>query len=122
MSEQTKPNFDRALSKLSDFLRSPVDDEELVRTAVIQAFEYTFEAGWKVLRAEVLSAGEVPQGPRDTIRLATSLGFLSDSDEEVWLAMLMDRNNSVHTYNQELAIAMERRTRTQFAAVLSQLG
>ena len=102
-------------------MASEVSDPEIVRTAVIQAFEYTFEAGWKLLRGRVVDAGEVPQGPRDAIRLAASLGILENGDEEVWLAMLMDRNNSVHTYNDELALAMEQRIREQYANVFAKL-
>ena len=36
--------------------------------------------------------------------------------------MLPDRNNSVHTYNEELAVAMEARIRVRYSSTFSTLG
>ena len=40
-------------------------------------------------------------GSRDTIREAFSLGLVDDG--EAWMAMLVDRNRTSHTYNEKTA-------------------
>ena len=121
MSARTKDNFTRAYAKLEEFLNAQADPD-LRRTAVIHAFEYTFEAGWKLLRSKLVEAGEVPAGPRDSIAKAASIGIIDPAEEEDWLDMLADRNNSVHTYNEELAVEMEERIQTRYRQRLLSLA
>lgn len=93
-------NAQKALSQLETFLlRQPHDD--LVRAAVIQAFEFTFEAFWKLLQKMAADEGVTAHSPKSALSFGYHQGLCAD--EAVWLAMLRDRNLTVHTYNELLA-------------------
>ncbi|HOP40040.1 MAG TPA: nucleotidyltransferase substrate binding protein [Geobacteraceae bacterium] len=75
---------------------------ELEEQGLIQAFEYTYELAWNVLRDFLTYQGSRDlYGSRDTIREAFSAGLIEDG--EGWMDMLKDRNRTSHTYNQETA-------------------
>lgn len=100
--KQRFQNFQKALAQLKDF----VDQDSLnnrEEQGLIQAFEYTFELAWKVLQDLLKDGGYTGQlmGSIDTIRGAFEQGWILNG--EAWMAMLKDRNNSVHSYNEETA-------------------
>ena len=68
---------------------------------VIQAFEFTFEIFWKVIRLHAEEQGLVANSPRSALKQGFALGLLDD--EPTWLQMLEDRNQTVHVYNEKLA-------------------
>ena len=71
----------------------------LEKQGTIQAFEFTYELAWNVLRDYLIWQGiESISGSRDAIRESFRLGLISDG--QAWLAMLQDRNRTVHTYNE----------------------
>ena len=76
-------------------------DSPLTRDGTIQRFEYTFELAWKTLKRVLKYNGVTVNSPRDTIRAAAKETYI-DSPEE-WFAFLEYRNNTVHTYNQDVA-------------------
>jgi nucleotidyltransferase substrate binding protein (TIGR01987 family) len=58
--------------------------------------------GWKSLKAFLEhQKGVVCRSPKDCFRTAYELGVI-DYDE-FWLKLVDDRNETVHTYNEELA-------------------
>lgn len=72
---------------------------ELEQQGVIQAFEYTFELAWKVIKDFYQHQGETGlQGSRDAFRLAFQRGLIESG--EVWMDMIEKRNLTVHTYNE----------------------
>lgn len=72
------------------------------KQGAIQAFEFTYELAWNVLRDYLLWQGEEAiSGSRDAIREGFRRGLISDG--HAWMAMLQDRNRTVHTYNEETA-------------------
>lgn len=74
----------------------------LEKQGTIQAFEFTYELAWNVLRDYLIWQGtETISGSRDAIREGFRLGLISDG--KAWLAMLQDRNRIVHTYNEATA-------------------
>ncbi len=75
---------------------------KLEKQGTIQAFEFTYELAWNVLRDYLIWQGvETISGSRDAIREGFRLGLISDG--QAWLAMLQDRNRTVHTYNEATA-------------------
>jgi len=75
---------------------------KLEEQGLIQAFEYTYELAWNVLKDYLESQGETEiHGSRDAIRLAFRRGLIADGD--TWMEMIRDRINSTHTYNEEMA-------------------
>lgn len=74
----------------------------LEKQGTIQAFEFTYEQAWNVLKDYLIWQGaETISGSRDAIREGFRLGLISDG--KAWLAMLQDRNRTVHTYNESTA-------------------
>lgn len=96
-------NFKRALARLQDGSKKYDGEDDLSRDGLIQRFEFTFELAWKTLK--VLFENEGLTGlnyPKTVLREAFSAGLIKD--EELWLAMLKDRNSTAHIYSEELAI------------------
>ena len=92
--------FGRALSRLQEALRLPLDP--VVRDACIQRFEFTFETCWKAIQADAFAEGLECTSPRDCIRMAFRLGILNVHETD-WLKMVEDRNRTSHTYDEETA-------------------
>jgi len=91
--------FESALSRLSDALAQP--KSEWLRDASIQRFEFTIELAWKTLARFAQREGIECASPRQAFRAAFKLGWIEDDD--IWLAMVEDRNFATHTYNEKLA-------------------
>ncbi len=97
-------NYQKALTQLTKFIARG-DLNELEEQGLIQAFEYTYELGWNLLKDYLLYQGtQNIYGSRDAIREAFSVGLIADG--EGWMKMLQDRNRTTHTYNEEVAAAI----------------
>ena len=65
---------------------------------------------WKaVQRFLLVMEGSQAGSPKACVRLARDSGLLGDEETERALAMVDDRNLTVHTYNEELALAIYER-------------
>lgn len=91
-----------AIERLKDVLDHPeLNNIEYMRDAAIQRFKYTIELFWKTLK-KVLHHEKIESNtPRDTLSKAFQYKLIDD--EEKWLAMLDDRNNTSHAYKEETA-------------------
>ncbi len=83
---------------------SELHDE--LRDSVIQRFEFSIDTLWKFLREYL----EIKKGvifdivsPKEVLRSALQINFITDSEYEIFLDMLNDRNLTSHTYNELLA-------------------
>lgn len=76
----------------------------VVRDATIQRFEYTFEALWKFLREYLKEKeGIICNSPKACFKEMFSLGFLTEKDTVSCLEMTDRRNDTSHTYREEVA-------------------
>lgn len=79
------------------------EDEEL-RDAVIQRFEFTMDLSWKLIQRFLKDAG-VPDSEirtkRDLFREAARLGLIETPEK--WFTYYEARNATSQTYNQEIA-------------------
>ena len=91
--------LERALENLTDALREPYTD--FMRDAIIKRFEYVFELSWKTIQIAVNFIGSRCNSPREAIRSAFQQNWTQDADP--WFKALEARNNSSHTYNEDLA-------------------
>lgn len=108
-----------ALQQLQKALLEP-ETAELSIDGTIQRFEFSFELGWKATKDLLLSSqGIDTKSPKPTLQEAYRIGWIKD--EELWVAMLEDRNNTSHTYDKELARAIYRRIKNSHTAALTQL-
>lgn len=110
-------HFQRAFRLLEQTLliEHPSDAE---RAGLIQFFEMSFELAWKVLKDYLEAEGFTVMSPRDTFKQAFQIGLLEDG--HVWIEALKDRNLTVHTYEENIAIAVEQKIKhVYFPALLA---
>lgn len=96
--------FENALSSLERAIsraKGAPDDEEL-RDAVIQRFEYSYELSWKMIRREIIrtspSKSEIEAiSAKDLFRLAAQKGLIESP--EPWFEFREKRNMTSHVYD-----------------------
>ena len=97
-------NYKKALMQLKNAYKLSTDRELslLECQGVIQAFEYTFELGWKCMKDFLEYQGVKAEiyGSRDTIRESFSVGIINDG--ETWMDMIKSRNLTSHIYDEEV--------------------
>lgn len=101
---QRLSNFKKALKQLTSAveLSGARKLSDLEKQGMIQAFEYTYELGWNLIRDYFRWQGNADiAGSRDAIREAFANGLVEDGEN--WMRMLKDRNRTSHTYNEETA-------------------
>jgi len=75
---------------------------DLEQQGLIQAFEFTHELAWNILKDFLESRGTTDlYGSRDATREAFAKGLIEDG--ETWMAMIQSRNQTSHTYNEDTA-------------------
>lgn len=74
---------------------------DIVRDASIQRFEFCFELAWKTLKRILAFKGIEANSPRDVFREAARVSLVDDPI--IWFEFLKKRNNTVHTYNEDIA-------------------
>ena len=103
---QRLENFQRALATLQRAIAlgqsRPLS--ELEEQGLIQAFEFTHELSWLLIRDFLVDQGVAGiSGSRDAVREAVALQLLPQGDESVWMAMIRSRNLTSETYNPAVA-------------------
>lgn len=101
-------SLDRAVGSLDKAIertKASPEDEEL-RDAVIQRFEYTYELCWKMLKRKIEQ--DVPNPAeidllsfRELIREGAERGFIRDAEK--WMVFREQRNITSHTYDRKKA-------------------
>ena len=103
--KQRYNNFTKALAQLSVGVNLMQERplSILEEQGIIQAFEYTHELAWNVLKDYLTEYGGLVGliGSRDTSREAFKSGLINTG--ELWMDMIRSRNLSSHTYNEETA-------------------
>ena len=103
---QRLDNFIKAQAQLSAAVdisqQRPLSSLE--KQGLIQAFEFTHELSWNVIKDYFEFQGIAGiNGPRDAVREAFQKGLIENGDD--WVEMIKSRNKTSHTYN--LAVADE---------------
>lgn len=116
---QRLASYQRALAQLQAavILRQSRPLSELEQQGLIQAFEFTHELAWNVMRDYLRSLGqEGLLASRDSTRAAFAAGLIVDG--ETWMDMIISRNLSSHTYNVVTANSLTRKIAETYAALL----
>src|SRR5690554_6917957 len=88
-------NFNRALSQLESAVELATKRElnELEKQGLIQAFEFTHELAWNVMKDYFIHQGNHQiHGSRDAIRAAFNAGLIEDG--EIWMETIKSRKKS----------------------------
>ena len=119
--KQRLQSFSAALRQLAKAvaLRRTRDLSELEQQGLIQAFEFTHEMAWKVMKDYLRSLGNTQiLASRDSTRAAFAAELILDG--EGWMAMIEGRNLSVHTYNLEVANQLTQVITDRYAQLFTQ--
>ena len=112
-------HFERALTRLHEVLAQPEND--FIRDATIQRFEFTFEAAWKAMYRWLRARGvDVDEDAYSSIPEAFKRRLITD--EKRWGEMRRYRNLTSHTYNLPLAIEVAAFVRSDVAPTLDALA
>lgn len=75
---------------------------DITRDSAIQRFEFTIDLGWKAIKAFLEEQkGIVCASPKECFREAYRQKIIEY--DEVWLKLVDMRNETVHTYKEEIA-------------------
>jgi len=102
--KQRFSNFKKALIQLEEavMLSEQRDLTKLEKQGVIQAFEFTHELAWNVLKDFLDDQGNQNiKGSKDATREAFKVSLITDGEQ--WMAMIQSRNLSSHTYDEKTA-------------------
>lgn len=120
--QQRFDNFKKAHAQLASALAlmSERPLTTLEKQGTIQAFEFTYELAWNLLRDYFVWQGAATiAGSRDAIREAFKRDLISDG--HAWMAMLQDRNRTVHTYNEATANEIVEHVDQRYAPLFQEL-
>lgn len=110
--------FKKAHSKLKEFIET-YNGSEKDRSAIINAFQYTFELWWKTLQKYMQEQQLLEElGPAATIRGAFHYQFIDDGD--AFMEMLKDRNLITHTYKEDVAIDIYTNIKERYVDLLEE--
>lgn len=108
---QSMHNLGSALLRLGEALHEP-ENNPLVVDGTIQRFEFAIELYWKTLKRLLALEGIVTNTPREALQRAFQVKWLSD--EQAWLQMLKDRNETSHLYDETVALRIYNHIKTYF--------
>ena len=102
--QQRLANYAKALEQLGSAVATSKQRplSELEKQGLIQAFEFTHELAWNVMKDYFAYQGTCGiTGLRDAAREAFQKGLIEDG--EGWMEMIKSRNQTSHTYQQKVA-------------------
>lgn len=99
-SMQNLANLEKSLGRLEEALKED-DRNSLYIDGTILRFEFTFELYWKTLKRLLEEEGVEAKTPRDTLKQAYAIDWIQN--EQTWLQMLRDRNDTSHVYDEDKA-------------------
>lgn len=118
---QRLANYRKALSQLSAAVDLAQSRElsDLERQGLLQAFEFTHELAWNVMKDYFAYQGNTDiTGSRDAVREAFDKGLIADG--EGWMEMIQSRNQTAHAYNEEVAAEITHRVVERYRTLFQQ--
>jgi len=89
------------------------------KAGIIQFFEITFELSWKLMKDYLEYLGYQVKSPREAIKTAYSIELINNGDK--WLKMLMDRNLTTHTYDEDNSEEIYEKIKKDYFSLLEDL-
>lgn len=115
--KQRFSNFEKAFEQFSEFIEKGKLNK-FEEQGLVQAFEYTYELAWNVMKDYFEYQGEVGiSGSRDAIRMAFKRNLISDGHN--WMDMIASRVKSSHTYHEETAQEIIRKIKDVYSDLFS---
>lgn len=119
--KQRFDNLQRAYRRLQWALEMTQQDPDgdLIRMAVIKAYEFTFELSWKTLKDYLAYNGIDARLPREVIKQGFATGLIANG--QLWIDMLEERNLMAHTYDDTRARQAVEQIQLRYLSGLAQL-
>ena len=120
MNDELKYSLEKlslAMNRLDEGVKEAKDN--LDRDGVIQRFEFTFELLWKTLRLFLHNEGIITKSPKESLMEGFKFGLIQD--EESFLDMLEDRNQTSHIYSEEVSKEIFERIKIHYVIRLKKL-
>lgn len=119
--KQRFDNLQRAYRRLGWALEMSQSDpdSDLIRIAVIKAYEFTFELSCKTLKDYLIYSGIDVRLPREVIKQGFACGLITDG--QLWIDMLEERNLMAHAYDDTLAKQAMAQIQQRYLSGLAQL-
>lgn len=98
--KQRFQNFENAYNTFVRMIdrHEKTPDDEAVQMALVQAFEFTYELAWNVMKDYLENEGfDEVRNAKQTIRTAFQAELITDA--EGWMEMIQKRNLASHAYN-----------------------
>lgn len=104
---------------LEDALQIP-DPDIVQKAGIIQFFEMSFELAWNMVKDYLEEQGFVEiKSPRGALKKAFEIGILENGHD--WMDLLLDRNLTAHTYDEQKATDMEQLIHNKYFPLLKAL-
>ena len=111
-------SFGKALSRLHEVVDT--NETDIVRDALIQRFEFTFETAWKAMFRWLRARGaDVDDEAFAVLPRAFTNRLICDDDG--WTELRKKRNLTAHTYKEELAVEVAAMVRSRGVALFDDL-
>ncbi len=112
-------NFNKSLELLENALKIEQPDV-LQKAGIVQFFDMCCELSWKVMKDYLEEQGFTEIGtPRNAIKKSFEIGLIEDG--HAWMDLLVDRNLSVHTYDEEKANSLDLLIHTKYIKLFQHL-
>ena len=117
--KQRFQNFEKTIGHLGDALE--IENPDLLQKAgIIQFFEMSYELAWNTMKDYLEEQGFTDvKTPRSALKKAFEVELIENGHS--WMELLLDRNLTAHTYDEEKATEVEELIHDRYFPLLMQL-
>jgi nucleotidyltransferase substrate binding protein (TIGR01987 family) len=117
--KQRFDNFSKAMRLLENALQ--IENPDITQKAgIIQFFEMSFELSWNMVKDYLEEQGFIDvKSPRSALKKAFEIEIIADGHS--WMDLLVDRNLTSHTYDEDKATAVEDLIHHKYYPLLKEL-
>ena len=120
--QQRFQNFENAFNTLTRIINryESTPDDEVVKMALVQAFEFSYELAWNCMKDFLENEGftEV-KNSKQAIRTAFQAELILDA--EGWMTAIQKRNLASHSYNDIILMETVEYIKDEFYPIVSKL-
>lgn len=117
--QQRFQNFTKSMGYLEYALQIPNPDI-VQKAGIIQFFEMSFELAWNMVKDYLQEQGFVDvKSPRSALKKAFETGIIENGHD--WMDLLVDRNLTAHTYDEQKATEVEQLIQNKYFPLLKAL-
>lgn len=115
-------NFCKALANLNEGAELEAPYTVVEKTGIVALFGICFEQAWKLMKEVLEEHGRFEEKiglPKAIIKIAYQCGMIHNC--EGWLELLESRNLLAHTYNEEQALSVIKKIKSDYFALFAEL-